>query len=291
MQVISEITLLKEQILQWRNEGQRVAFIPTMGYIHDGHLALIRKARKNADIVVVSISTNPLYFEAHNNPNLSPSLDEDINTLNAEGVDLLFTPSHDDLTENETEEQAFIEVPALFHILEGSSRPQYFRNTTTELNKLFNIVQPDMAFFSEKDYQKLAIIKKMVNALHMPIEIISIPTVREIDGLAVSKFNAQLTVDERQRAPVLGKTLRWINSQMRGGRNDYSELVLDGKDQLRAAGLEPEDIYIRDAKTLHPISENTNKVVIIASVLLGQVRLIDNLTVHLSNQSPDTPKE
>ncbi len=291
MQVISEITLLKEQILQWRNEGQRVAFIPTMGHIHDGHLALIRKARKNADIVVVSISTNPLYFEAHNSPNLSPSLDGDINTLNAENVDLLFTPNHNEISEDETEGQIFIEVPALSYILEGSSRPHYFRNTTTELNKLFNLVQPDMAFFSEKDYQKLAIIKKMVNALHMPIEIICIPTVREIDGLAVSKFNAQLTVDERQRAPVLSKTLRWINSQMRGGRNDYSELVLDGKDQLRAAGLEPEDIYIRDAKTLHPISDDTNKVVIIASVLLGQVRLIDNLTVHLSPPSPEDPTE
>lgn len=288
MQVIADIAPLREQILQWRREKQRIAFIPTMGNLHDEHLALIRKARENADTVVVSIFVNPLQFEKTDDFAAYPrTLENDLSLLNSEGVELLFTPSVDLMHPNGLDQNTFVDVSGLSGIVEGSSRPGHFKNITTSLNKLFNLIQPDVACFSEKNYQKLVIINKMISDLCLPIEIISVPTIREMDGLAISRNNTHLTVDERQRAPVLSKTLRWISAQMRAGRNDYSELVIDGKDQLRAAGLEPDEIFIRDAYTLQPIVEQTPKAVILATAILGQVRLIDNLTVDLSPQLND----
>lgn len=288
MHVIAEITPLREQILQWRREKQRIAFIPTMGNLHDGHLALVRKARENADTVVVSIFVNPLQFEKADDLAAYPrTLDHDLSLLNAEGVELVFTPTIDVMYPNGLEQCTFVDVPSLSGIVEGSTRPGHFKGITTALSKFFNMIQPDVACFSEKNYQQLAIINKMVSDLCLPIDIISLPTVREMDGLAMSGRNCQLTVDERQRAPVLSKTLRWIGSQMRGGRNDYSELVIDGKDQLRAAGLEPGEFFIRDAHTLQAIVEQTTKVVIMATAFLGQVRLIDNFTVDFSPQMTD----
>lgn len=292
MQMIAEINLMREQILQWRSEKRRIAFIPTMGHIHEGHIALIRKARENADIVVMSILVNPPLFDNTVDLSNTPeTLDNDITRLTAEGVDLLFTPAVDFISQNSAEVSTFVDVPSLCHILEGTSRSAHFKGLATTLLKLFNIIQPDVACFSERNYQQLIITNKMVNDLFLPINIISIPTVREMDGLAVSHKNAKLTIDERQRAPVLTKTLRWINSQMRGGRTDYSELVVDGKDQLRAAGLEPDEIYIRDAINLQPVCDQTTKVVILASVILGQMRLIDNLTVDITPAPTDDSEE
>ncbi|PMN92975.1 pantoate--beta-alanine ligase [Enterovibrio norvegicus] len=283
MQVIAEIAPLRDQILQWRREGQRIAFVPTMGHLHDGHLTLVRKARENADVVVVSIFVNPMQFDKNDDLVAYPrTLEEDTAKLNAEAIDVLFTPSADVMYPQGMDNHVSIEVPSLSNILEGASRPGHFKGVATVVSKLFNIVQPDVALFGEKDFQQLAVINKMVADLALPIAIVPVPTVREMDGLAMSSRNSRLTVDERQRAPVLAKTLRWISSQMRGGRNDYSELVLDGNDQLRAAGLEPDEIFIRDAHSLQPVTEQTSKAVILASVKLGQVRLIDNLMVELT---------
>lgn len=292
MQVIAEIAPLREQVLQWRREGQRIAFVPTMGHLHDGHLTLIRRARENADVVVVSIFVNPMQFDKADDLAAYPrTLDEDIAKLNCEGVELVFTPTAEVMYPNGMDNHTFVDVPGVSGVLEGASRPGHFRGVATVVSKLFNMVQPDVACFGEKDFQQLAVIRKMVEDLCLPIEIISVATVREMDGLAMSSRNSRLTVDERQRAPVLAKTLRWISSQMRGGRNDYSELVLDGNDQLRAAGLEPDEIFIRDAHTLQAITEHTSKAVILASAFLGQVRLIDNLTVDLAPQVSDDSEE
>lgn len=288
MQMIAEIAPLREQILQWRRERQRIAFIPTMGNLHDGHLALVRKARENADAVVVSIFVNPLQFEKADDVVAYPrTLEQDQSLLNAEGVDIIFTPTVEVMYPNGLEQNTFVDVSGLSGIVEGTTRPGHFKGITTVLSKLFNIIQPDVACFSEKNYQQLTIINKMVSDLCLPIDIISVPTVREMDGLAMGRCNSLLTVDERQRAPVLSKTLRWLSSQMRAGRNDFSELVIDGKDQLRAAGLEADEIFIRDAYTLQPIIEQTTKAVILATAFLGQVRLIDNLTVEFSPQQTD----
>lgn len=286
MQTFAEIALLREQIRAWRREGRRIAFVPTMGNLHDGHLTLVRKAREHADIVVVSIFVNPMQFEkADDLTNYPRTLDNDLAKLNSEGVDLVFTPTPEVMYPHGLERQTFVEVPGLSQILEGALRPGHFRGVATVVTKLFNMVQPDVACFGEKDYQQLALLRQMTLDMAMDIDIIGVPTVREMDGLAMSSRNGYLTVDERQRAPVLARTMRWVSSQMRGGRTDYSEIIIDANDQLRAAGLQPDESYIRDAVTLQAVSVETQKAVILMSAQLGKARLIDNQVVELTQQA------
>ncbi|MGF1876027.1 pantoate--beta-alanine ligase [Photobacterium frigidiphilum] len=283
MQTFAEIALLREQIRAWRREGRRIAFVPTMGNLHDGHLTLVRKAREHADIVVVSIFVNPMQFEkADDLTNYPRTLENDLAKLNNEGVDLVFTPTPEVMYPQGLERQTFVEVPGLSQMLEGALRPGHFRGVATVVTKLFNMVQPDVACFGEKDYQQLALLRQMTLDMAMDIDIIGVPTVREMDGLAMSSRNGYLTVDERQRAPVLARTMRWVSSQMRGGRTDYSEIIVDANDQLRAAGLQPDESYIRDAVTLQVVSVETQQAVILMSAQLGKARLIDNQVVELT---------
>ena len=284
MQTFAEIAQLREQITTWRRAGRRIAFVPTMGNLHEGHLTLMRKARKHADVVVASIFVNPMQFEkAEDLTNYPRTLEQDIAKLQQQNmVDVVFTPTPEIMYPAGLNNQTFIDVPGLSTMLEGELRPGHFRGVATIVNKLFNIVQPDVACFGEKDYQQLALIRQMVIDLAMDIKIVGVPTVREMDGLAMSSRNGNLTVDERQRAPVLARTMRWISSQMRGGRNDYDELIVDANDQLRAAGLQPDKSFIRDAVTLLPITDTTQQAVILMSAQLGKARLIDNQVVDLS---------
>ncbi|MEC6832770.1 pantoate--beta-alanine ligase [Photobacterium toruni] len=284
MQTFAEIAQLREQITTWRRAGRRIAFVPTMGNLHEGHLTLMRKARKHADVVVASIFVNPMQFEKTEDlTNYPRTLEQDIAKLQQQNmVDVVFTPTTESMYPAGVNNRTFIDVPGLSTILEGELRPGHFRGVATIVNKLFNIVQPDVACFGEKDYQQLALIRQMVIDLAMDIKIVGVPTVREMDGLAMSSRNGNLTVDERQRAPVLARTMRWISSQMRGGRNDYDELIVDANDQLRAAGLQPDKSFIRDAVTLLPITDTTQQAVILMSAQLGKARLIDNQVVDLS---------
>ncbi|MBC7002912.1 pantoate--beta-alanine ligase [Photobacterium sp. BZF1] len=292
MQTFAEIAQIREQIRSWRREGRRIAFVPTMGNLHEGHLTLVRKAREMADVVVVSIFVNPMQFDkADDLDNYPRTLEEDLAKLNNEGVELVFTPTPDIMYPEGLDRQTFVEVPGLSTMLEGALRPSHFRGVSTIVTKLFNIVQPDIACFGEKDYQQLALIRQMVIDLAMDIEVVGVATVREMDGLAMSSRNGYLTVDERQRAPVLARTMRWISSQMRGGRSDYAEIVVDANDQLRAAGLQPDEIYIRDAVSLQPVSEETQQVVILMSAFLGKARLIDNQVVELSTATAAATEE
>ncbi|MGF1692863.1 pantoate--beta-alanine ligase [Photobacterium kagoshimensis] len=292
MQTFDEISPIREQVRTWRREGRRIAFVPTMGNLHEGHLTLVRKAREHADVVVVSIFVNPMQFDKADDLNNYPrTLDEDLTKLNGEGVDLVFTPTPDVMYPQGLDRQTSVDVPGLSQILEGALRPGHFRGVSTVVTKLFNIVQPDVACFGEKDYQQLALIRQMVEDMAMDIEVIGVATVREMDGLAMSSRNGYLTVDERQRAPVLARTMRWISSQMRGGRTDYSELVVDANDQLRAAGLQPDESYIRDAATLLPVGEETKQAVILMSAHLGKARLIDNQVVELTPTPAATAPE
>jgi len=282
MQTFAEISAIREQIKAFKREGRKVAFVPTMGNLHEGHLALVRKAREYADVVVVSIFVNPMQFDRADDLNSYPrTLEEDLVKLGSEGVEMVFTPTPEIIYPEGLDKQTFVDVPGLSTILEGASRPGHFRGVTTIVNKLFNIVQPDVACFGEKDFQQLAVIRKMVEDLAMDIDIISVPTVREMDGLAMSSRNGLLTIDERQRAPVLARTMRWISSAMRGGRNDYASVIEDASDQLRAAGLHPDEIFIRDARTLQEINTETTQAVILMSAFLSKVRLIDNQTLDL----------
>ncbi|MCE7636005.1 pantoate--beta-alanine ligase [Vibrio fluvialis] len=292
MQTFADVSALREQIKQVKRDGRRVAFVPTMGNLHEGHLTLVRKAREQADVVVVSIFVNPMQFDRADDLNNYPrTLDEDLSKLNGEGVDLVFTPTPEIMYPYGLDKQTFVEVPGLSHMLEGASRPGHFRGVATIVTKLFNIVQPNVACFGEKDYQQLAVIRQMVEDLCMDIEIIGVPTVREMDGLAMSSRNNLLTLDERQRAPVLARTMRWINSAIRGGRDDYTSIIEDAVDQLRAADLEPDEIFIRDGRTLLPISADSKQAVILMSAFLGKVRLIDNQVLDLSSDGKDDSEE
>ncbi|GAB2668606.1 pantoate--beta-alanine ligase [Vibrio panuliri] len=292
MQTFTEISALREQIKQYKRDGRKIAFVPTMGNLHDGHLTLTRKAREVADIVVVSIFVNPMQFERADDLNNYPrTLEDDLSKLNGEGVDLVFTPTPDVIYPEGLDKQTFVDVPGLSSMLEGASRPGHFRGVSTIVTKLFNIITPDVACFGEKDYQQLAIIRKMVEDMAMDIEIIGVPTVREMDGLAMSSRNGLLTLDERQRAPVLARTMRWISSAIRGGRVDYASIVEDASDQLRAAGLQPDEIFIRDTRTLLPITAETTQAVILMSAFLGKARLIDNQTVDMTGEAVEDSSE
>ncbi|AUI86902.1 pantoate--beta-alanine ligase [Vibrio azureus] len=282
MQTFTAISAIREQIKAFKREGRNIAFVPTMGNLHEGHLTLVRKAREYADIVVVSIFVNPMQFERSDDLNSYPrTLEDDLNKLVGEKVDVVFTPTPDIIYPEGLDKQTHVDVPGLSTMLEGASRPGHFRGVTTVVNKLFNIIQPNVACFGEKDFQQLAVIRKMVSDLAIDIDIIGVPTVREMDGLAMSSRNGLLTIDERQRAPVLARTMRWISSAIRGGRDDYASVIEDASDQLRAAGLHPDEIFIRDARTLQEINTETTQAVILMSAFLGKVRLIDNQTLDM----------
>ncbi|MGY3685967.1 pantoate--beta-alanine ligase [Vibrio coralliilyticus] len=282
MQTFAEIAALREQIKQYKRDGRKIAFVPTMGNLHEGHLTLVRKAREHADVVVVSIFVNPMQFDRSDDLNNYPrTLEDDLSKLSGEGVEIVFTPTPEVIYPEGLDKQTSIEVTGLSNILEGASRPGHFRGVATVVTKLFNIVQPDAACFGEKDFQQLAVIRKMTEDLAMDINIVGVTTVREMDGLAMSSRNGLLTIDERQRAPVLARTMRWISSAIRGGRDDYASVIEDASDQLRAAGLLPDEIFIRDARTLQAVTAETTQAVILMSAFLGKARLIDNQVVEM----------
>ncbi|OED63618.1 pantoate--beta-alanine ligase [Vibrio splendidus ZS-139] len=292
MQTFAEIAALREQIKQFKRDGRTVAFVPTMGNLHEGHLTLVKKARELADIVVVSIFVNPMQFERADDLNNYPrTLDADLNKLTGEGVELVFTPTPEVMYPDGLDKQTFVEVPGISHMLEGASRPGHFRGVSTIVTKLFNIVQPNFACFGEKDFQQLAVIRQMTTDLALDIEVIGVATVREMDGLAMSSRNSNLTIDERQRAPVLARTMRWVSSAIRGGRDDYASVIEDATDQLRAADLQPDEIFICDAKTLQAITSESTQAVILMSAFLGKTRLIDNQVLDLVTETKEEVKE
>ena len=292
MQTFAEIAALREQIKQFKRDGRTVAFVPTMGNLHEGHLTLVKKARELADIVVVSIFVNPMQFDRADDLNNYPrTLEADLSKLTGEGVELVFTPTPEVMYPDGLDKQTFVEVPGLSHMLEGASRPGHFRGVATIVTKLFNIVQPDFACFGEKDFQQLAVIRQMTTDLALDIEIVGVATVREMDGLAMSSRNSNLTIDERQRAPVLARTMRWISSAIRGGRDDYASVIEDATDQLRAADLQPDEIFICDAKTLQAITSESTQAVILMSAFLGKTRLIDNQVLDLVTETKEEVKE
>ena len=292
MEIFADILPLREQIKTWKREGKRIAFIPTMGNLHEGHLTLVRTAREHADIIVASIFVNPMQFNNVDDlTNYPRTMDEDIEKLTSENVNMLFTPTPEVMYPDGLDKQTVVDVPVISTILEGASRPGHFKGVSTVVAKLFNIVQPDVACFGEKDFQQLALIRQMVIDMAMDIDVVGVATVREMDGLAMSSRNNLLTLNERQRSPVLARTMRWISSQMRRGRNDYESLIEDASDQLRAADLQPDEIFIRDARTLQEPTEETTQAVILMAAFLGQVRLIDNLVVELTTATNEEEEE
>lgn len=282
MQTVSNILSLRELRRNWQLSGQRIAFVPTMGNLHAGHLSLVKKAKANADIVVVSIFVNPLQFGAEEDlDNYPRTLAEDSEQLAALGVDVLFTPTVSDIYPRGLEQQTFVEVPGISYMICGASRPGHFRGVATIVSKLFNMVQPNIAFFGEKDYQQLQVIKAMVTDLSMNVEVVGVPTMRHADGLAMSSRNGYLTDVERAIAPAIARVLNHIKAQIESGNRHFKQLISEGNDELKEAGFKPDYIEIREAFTLQAASFEDKELVILAAAFLGKTRLIDNLQVSL----------
>ena len=280
MKTIETLEELREQIRAWRGAGERVAFVPTMGNLHAGHLTLIAEAHARAPRVVASIFVNPMQFGPAEDLDAYPrTLARDRELLEEAGCDLLFAPNVATVYPRGSEEQTRVEVPGLSDVLCGESRPGHFRGVATVVCKLFNMVQPDVALFGEKDFQQLLVIRRMVEDLAMPVEIVGVPTVREADGLAMSSRNGYLSPSERARAPALRRVLTQARESLLAG-NAAASVEREAEDALREAGLTPDYIRVRATGDLRPATETDRDLVILAAAYLGRARLIDNLRVR-----------
>ncbi|EEV3168351.1 TPA: pantoate--beta-alanine ligase [Escherichia coli] len=283
MLIIETLPLLRQQIRRLRMEGKRVALVPTMGNLHDGHMKLVDEAKARADVVVVSIFVNPMQFDRPEDLARYPrTLQEDCEKLNKRKVDLVFAPSVKEIYPNGTETHTYVDVPGLSTMLEGASRPGHFRGVSTIVSKLFNLVQPDIACFGEKDFQQLALIRKMVADMGFDIEIVGVPIMRAKDGLALSSRNGYLTAEQRKIAPGLYKVLSSIADKLQAGERDLDEIIAIAGQELNEKGLRADDIQIRDADTLLEVSETSKRAVILVAAWLGDARLIDNKMVELA---------
>ncbi|EFH6020953.1 TPA: pantoate--beta-alanine ligase [Escherichia coli] len=283
MLIIETLPLLRQQIRRLRMEGKRVALVPTMGNLHDGHMKLVDEAKARANVVVVSIFVNPMQFDRPEDLARYPrTLQEDCEKLNKRKVDLVFAPSVKEIYPNGTETHTYVDVPGLSTMLEGASRPGHFRGVSTIVSKLFNLVQPDIACFGEKDFQQLALIRKMVADMGFDIEIVGVPIMRAKDGLALSSRNGYLTAEQRKIAPGLYKVLSSIADKLQAGERDLDEIIAIAGQELNEKGFRSDDIQIRDADTLLEVSENSKRAVILVAAWLGDARLIDNKLVELA---------
>ncbi|MFK0313877.1 pantoate--beta-alanine ligase [Pseudomonas sp. NPDC090233] len=286
MNTVKTVLELRAAVARARSEGKRIAFVPTMGNLHSGHAALVTKAAQRADFVVASIFVNPLQFGANEDLDKYPrTLAADQERLLQAGCNLLFAPTVEEMYPGGMGVQTRVSVPNLSEGLCGASRPGHFEGVATVVSKLFNMVQPDLAVFGEKDYQQLAVIRAMVRDLNMPIQIIGEPTVRAEDGLALSSRNGYLTAEQRATAPVVYQTLKQMGAAIAQGRVDFSALVEDGKEVLKAAGLRPDYLEVRHAVSLRPATFGDRDLVILVAAYLGNTRLIDNLYLQVEEQT------
>lgn len=284
MNTVESIKDLRAQVKAWRMEGLTIAFVPTMGNLHEGHLALVHAAHRHADKVIASIFVNPMQFGLSEDiDNYPRTLNQDKASLTKVNTDLLFTPTADIIYPKGVGENSYVEVPNISDLYCGASRPGHFRGVATVVCKLFNLVQPDVACFGSKDYQQLQVIQTMVEDLSMPVEIIPVEIIREESGLAMSSRNGYLTPDELAIAPALYQTLQWLNTELRKSHQprDYAALIMQASEKIDNAGLKTDYINLCNAKTLAPATPNDQNIVILAAAYLGKARLIDNMPVNL----------
>jgi pantoate--beta-alanine ligase len=285
MRTVHTLTELRTQVAAWRRSGEEVAFAPTMGNLHRGHIRLVERARQCAPRTVASIFVNPMQFGPNEDYAGYPrTLDEDSRQLADARLDLLFAPDLADVYPRPLEDMTQVIVPGFTTVLCGASRPVHFGGVATIVAKLFNMVQPDIAVFGEKDWQQLMVIRRMTADLNMPIQIVGVPTVREEDGLAMSSRNGYLSAEQRAVAPTLYATLQTTAERWRQGERDVAILEEDARAQLTAVGFRPDYFEIRHAETLQrPAPEDmATDLRIFAAAWLGPARLIDNLAVgHL----------
>ena len=277
MKIIHTIKELRD----WRREAGSVAFVPTMGNLHEGHLALVREAAKRADNVVVSIFVNRLQFGQGEDFDRYPrTLEQDAAKLAGEGVAVLFAPNEQELYPR-VAQQYNVEPPNLQNELCGAFRPGHFRGVATVVAKLFNIVEPDYACFGKKDYQQLAILQGMAADLNFRVEIVPVDIGRAADGLALSSRNQYLSEAERKQAPQLYRELQAIARAVENGNRDYAALEQQAAANLKQAGWQVDYVEIRHAGNLQIAHVGDNKLVVLAAARLGNTRLIDNVEIHL----------
>lgn len=281
MKTVHSVAELRQAVGEARRNGASIGFVPTMGNLHAGHISLIERARQQCGFVVASVFVNPLQFGPNEDLATYPrTLAADQEKLEEAGCDLLFAPSVDEMYPRGMTLQTVVSVPAVSEGLCGASRPGHFDGVSTVVSKLFNMVQPDVAVFGQKDYQQLAVIRAMVRDLDIPVQIIGQPTARAEDGLALSSRNGYLTEQERATAPAIYRTLQGLGQAIESGQQDFAALIAQGLGELQAAGLRPDYLEIRDADTLGAAQPGSARLVLVVAAHLGKTRLLDNLVVE-----------
>lgn len=281
MKTVREKHDLITQIKSWKREQKSIAFVPTMGNLHAGHLALVEQAQQLADKVVVSIFVNPTQFDRAEDLQAYPrTLQADQEKLLKIETDLLFLPSVD-VMYPAMENACSVQVPEMMNILEGASRKGHFAGVATIVAKLFNLVQPDVAIFGQKDFQQLMLIRQMVNDLNFAVEVVASPTVRDVDGLAMSSRNSYLTDQERARAANLYQELKLLREKILHGDDDYKNLCAVAARNLTELGFVPDYIEVRRQLDIQPPKKEDGELVILAAAWLGKARLIDCISLSI----------
>jgi pantoate--beta-alanine ligase len=284
MRTVHNVKDLRATIKQQRDSGKRIAFVPTMGNLHEGHLALVKRALEIADYVVTSIFVNPMQFGANEDLDAYPkTLAEDQRQLEEAGNHLVYAPTANDIYPNGMINQTKVIVPEITDLHCGQSRPGHFTGVATVVTILFNMVQPDVAVFGEKDFQQLATIRKLVRDLFIPIQIEGLATVRETDGLAKSSRNGYLSPEERSLAPALYATLQHTEKLLISNSISVTELEKKAQKQLEEKGFANDYFNIVNSMTLKPAVEGDKHLSILAAGYLGTTRLIDNLSVFIKD--------
>jgi len=282
MRIFHTVSGLRDALTVHRREGLRIGFVPTMGNLHQGHLALVKQARESCDIVVCSIFVNALQFGLNEDWDKYPrTYQMDCEKLTKAGCDYLFHPDDTEMYPNGLDTQSRVICPTMTDVLCGASRPGHFEGVTTVVSKLFNIVQPDEAIFGIKDYQQLAVIRRMVEDLCMPVQITAAPIYREADGLAMSSRNSYITEEERPKVVVLKDSLEWIAQQVREGARNFRELESLAIERIASTGFKTDYITVSNSKTLDPAAEDDLEITILGAIFTESARLIDNLSIRL----------
>lgn len=276
MEIITTIKNIRSIVNHWKDKGYSIGFVPTMGYLHDGHAALIDQARKDNDKVIVSIFVNPTQFGENEDLNSYPrDINRDKSLCEAHKADIIFSPTSDEMYHDR---KAFVNIVELSDTLCGISRPIHFKGVCTVVTKLFNIIQPTNAYFGEKDAQQLAIIRKMVYDLNFPVNIIGVPIVRESDGLAKSSRNTYLSKEERKAATILYKAIQMGKQTIKHGASADS-IINTMTEIINTEPLAKIDyVSVVDANTMQPVHEITSPVLVAMAVYIGSTRLIDNFS-------------
>jgi pantoate--beta-alanine ligase len=285
MQTLNTISHLRQTIHRWRKSDDRIALVPTMGNLHAGHLQLVTEAQKHANKVVVSIFVNPMQFSDASGSGgdferYPRTFEADCEQLSAHQVDAVFAPSVAEVYPTGLEQATRVEVPGISDILCGAFRPGHFVGVATVVAKLFNMVQPDVALFGDKDYQQLLVIRRLVTDLCFPVDIVAVSTQREANGLALSSRNQYLTASQHEQAGQLYQTLLWLSARISAGEREYAALEQQASARLAEAGFRPEYIAVRRATDLQPpATGEMTELRVLAAAWLGEARLIDNIAV------------